>query len=170
MASSHIGGERESLLHEHRHGEGEERPRHATSHRIDKNTFHPRYFSQYFTKHLARACGLVAISTFNYAFDQQGFNSTQAMDAFNKTFGHYDATKGRYVLPAYYLSLLNSLVYVGFAFGRPIICEAAFLPADEIERRIYWQRHQCALRQANDHLHHVSVGHRHGYHPRYVRH
>jgi MFS transporter, SP family, sugar:H+ symporter len=56
--------------------------------RINKNTFNPRYFTQYFTKNLALACGLVAISTFNYAFDQQGFNSTQAMKAFTKEFGH----------------------------------------------------------------------------------
>lgn len=124
MASSTIDDERESLL---RHEGSGEQPQQATAHRIDKTTFHPRYFSQYFTKHLARACGLVAISTFNYAFDQQGFNSTQAMDPFNKAFGHYDAGKGRYVLPAYYLSLLNSLVYVGFAFGRQTVREALYL-------------------------------------------
>ncbi len=85
---------------------------------IDKNTFNPRYFSKYFTRQLALACGLVAISTFNYAFDQQGFNSTQAMDSFNKTFGYYDPKLKAYTLHAYYLSLLNSLVYVGFAVGQ----------------------------------------------------
>ena len=55
--------------------------------RIDRNTFDPRYFSKYFSRTLACACGLVAISTMNYAFDQQGFNSTQAMDSFERTFG-----------------------------------------------------------------------------------
>lgn len=124
MASSTVDDERQSLL---RHEGSGEQPRQATAHRIDKTTFHPLYFSQYFTKHLTRACGLVAISTFNYAFDQQGFNSTQAMDPFNKAFGHYDARKGHYVLPAYYLSLLNSLVYVGFAFGRQTVREALYL-------------------------------------------
>ena len=84
---------------------------------IDRSTFDPRYFTKYFTKNLALACGLVAISTFNYAFDQQGFNSTQAMDSFNKTFGHYDPESETYILDTYYLSLLNSLVYVGFAVG-----------------------------------------------------
>lgn len=38
--------------------------------RIDRSTFDPRYFTKYFTKNLALACGLIAISTFNYAFDQ----------------------------------------------------------------------------------------------------
>ena len=37
---------------------------------IDRETFKPRYFTKYFTKNLALACGLIAISTFNYAFDQ----------------------------------------------------------------------------------------------------
>lgn len=38
---------------------------------VDKDKFNPRYFTKYFTKNLAIACGVVAISTFNYAFDQQ---------------------------------------------------------------------------------------------------
>jgi hypothetical protein len=37
--------------------------------RIDRNTFNPKYFSKYFTKQLVLACGVVAISTFNYAFE-----------------------------------------------------------------------------------------------------
>ena len=41
--------------------------------RIDRSTFDPRYFTKYFTKNLALACGLIAISTFNYAFDQVRF-------------------------------------------------------------------------------------------------
>ncbi|KAK3714968.1 hypothetical protein LTR37_007458 [Vermiconidia calcicola] len=84
---------------------------------IDRDTFNPRHFTKYFTKHLVLACGVVAISTFNYAFDQQGFNSTQAMDAFDREFGHYNPEKGVYELETYYLSLLNSLVYIGFAAG-----------------------------------------------------
>lgn len=85
---------------------------------IDRDTFKPAYFTKYFTKHLVFACGVVAISTFNYAFDQQGFNSTQAMDAFDKEFGLFNAEKVEWELEPYYLSLLNSLVYVGFAAGR----------------------------------------------------
>jgi hypothetical protein len=84
---------------------------------IEKDTFNPKYFTKYFTKQLAIACGVVAISTFNYAFDQQGFNSTQAMTPFDKQFGEYSDEQKAYVLPTYYLSLLNSLVYVGFAAG-----------------------------------------------------
>lgn len=85
---------------------------------IDKNTFNPHYFTKYFTKHLTLSFGVVAISTFNYAFDQQGFGSTQAMDAFDKQFGEYSKEQETYVLPTYYLSLLNSLVYIGFACGK----------------------------------------------------
>ena len=88
---------------------------------IDRNTFKPSYFAQFFTRELALACGLVAISTFNYAFDQQGFNSTQAMDSFNRTFGYYKNDEDGWVLPTYYLSLLNSLVYIGFATGKYVL-------------------------------------------------
>lgn len=51
------------------------------------------------------------------AFDQQGFNSTQAMDAFDRDFGVCDA-KGVCALEPYYLSLLNGLIYIGFAAGQ----------------------------------------------------
>lgn len=84
---------------------------------ITKDTFNPHYFTKYFTKHLALSFGVVAISTFNYAFDQQGFGSTQAMNAFDKQFGVWSEEQETYVLPTYYLSLLNSLVYIGFACG-----------------------------------------------------
>ena len=86
---------------------------------IERNTFNPKYFAKYFTKHLVIACGVVAISTFNYAFDQQGFSSTQAMDAFDKQFGYYDSKEELWTLDTYYLSLLNSLIYIGFASGPP---------------------------------------------------
>ncbi|KAI1333068.1 sugar transporter [Xylariaceae sp. FL0255] len=84
---------------------------------IDRNTFNPRYFTKYFTKRLALASGLVAISTLNYAFDQQAFNSTQAMVPFAQQFGKCSAKTGKCALETYYVSLLNSLVYVGFAIG-----------------------------------------------------
>lgn len=116
--------EGESLLAEYRREQGQEEDdsdinrSHIMAPKIDKHTFNPRYFTKYFTKQLALACGLVAISTFNYAFDQQGFNSTQAMEYFSRSFGYYDRTLKAWTLHPYYLSLLNSLVYIGFAFGR----------------------------------------------------
>lgn len=50
-------------------------------------------------------------------FDNQAFATTQAMDAFDKQFGEYDEAKGTYVLPPDWLSLFNSLNYIGFAAG-----------------------------------------------------
>lgn len=115
--------EGEGLLAEYRREHGQEEDNNNNNNmapKIDKNTFDPRYFTKYFTKQLALACGLVAISTFNYAFDQQGFNSTQAMEYFNRSFGYFDKELDppAWTLHNYYLSLLNSLVYIGFAFGR----------------------------------------------------
>ncbi|RSL73661.1 hypothetical protein CEP54_000031 [Fusarium duplospermum] len=70
-----------------------------------------------FNRRLTLACMLIAVSTFNYGFDNQAFASTQAMDAFEKQFGHWDEKKGAYALEPYWLSLFNSLNYIGFAFG-----------------------------------------------------
>lgn len=42
----------------------------------------------------------------------------RAMAAFSKEFGHYNEKKGKYQLDTYFLSLLNSLVYIGFAAGK----------------------------------------------------
>ncbi|KAM0277362.1 hypothetical protein ACHAQH_005879 [Verticillium albo-atrum] len=39
------------------------------------------------------------------------------MDMFTKQFGDFDELKGKYVLPASWLSLFNSLNYIGFAAG-----------------------------------------------------
>lgn len=50
------------------------------------------------------------------AFDQQGFNNTQAMVPFNRTFGVCNA-KGECTLPATYLSLIGGVIYAGFALG-----------------------------------------------------
>ena len=70
-----------------------------------------------FNRRLALACMLIAVSTFNYGFDNQAFASTQAMDPFEKQFGDWDEKKGAYALEPYWLSLFNSLNYIGFAFG-----------------------------------------------------
>lgn len=71
----------------------------------------------FFNKRLALACGIIALSTFNYGFDNQGFATTQAMDAFDKQFGYFDESTGAYALEPYWLSLFNSLNYIGFAAG-----------------------------------------------------
>jgi MFS family permease len=70
-----------------------------------------------FNRRLALASLLIAISTANYGFDNQAFASTQAMDAFERQFGEYDPAKRTWVLPPVWLSLFNSLNYIGFAAG-----------------------------------------------------
>ncbi|KAF4983403.1 hypothetical protein FZEAL_1132 [Fusarium zealandicum] len=70
-----------------------------------------------FNQRLALACVLIAVSTFNYGFDNQAFASTQAMDPFEKQFGVWNEEKGAYALEPYWLSLFNSLNYIGFAAG-----------------------------------------------------
>lgn len=49
--------------------------------------------------------------------DLGAFGGTQAMPAFKKQFGKYNPVKDVYVLESSYLSLLNSLTYIGFGFG-----------------------------------------------------
>ncbi|KAH8895355.1 general substrate transporter [Thozetella sp. PMI_491] len=72
---------------------------------------------RFFNRRLALACAIIAVSTFNYGFDNQAFASTQAMDAFEKQFGVYNAKTGAYALEPYWLSLFNSMNYIGFAIG-----------------------------------------------------
>ncbi|RAK97661.1 putative sugar transporter [Aspergillus ibericus CBS 121593] len=72
---------------------------------------------QYFNTTLALACSLIAISSLNYGFDNQGFSTTEAMDAFDRRFGQFDAATQSYALVPSWLSLFNSLNYIGFAFG-----------------------------------------------------
>lgn len=72
---------------------------------------------QHFNRHLAIAFGVIAVSTFNYGFDNAGYNNTQAMAAFQKQFGDWDAKTGKYVIPPSWLSLFNSLNYIGFGAG-----------------------------------------------------
>ncbi|KAJ3958450.1 hypothetical protein N0V92_004967 [Colletotrichum tropicale] len=73
--------------------------------------------TQHFNARLAASVLLIALSQFNYGFDNQAFTSTQAMDAFERQFGEYDPAKKTYAIPTYFLSLLNSLNYIGFAVG-----------------------------------------------------
>ncbi|QRD85451.1 general substrate transporter [Aspergillus flavus] len=74
-------------------------------------------FLAYFNTRLALACSLIAVSSFNYGFDNQGFATTQAMDAFDKRFGDYNPGTKAYALDPAWLSLFNSLNYIGFAAG-----------------------------------------------------
>ncbi|KAJ9638738.1 hypothetical protein H2204_004214 [Knufia peltigerae] len=66
---------------------------------------------------LAFASIVMMLSQINFGMDMVAFTNTQAMNAFNKKFGHYDAHLKRYAIDPYFLSLLNSLTYVGQVFG-----------------------------------------------------
>lgn len=72
---------------------------------------------KYFNKRLALSCSLIALSSFNYAFDNQGFAQTQAMDAFEKRFGVYDAKAKTWALDTQWKSYFNGLPYLTFACG-----------------------------------------------------
>ncbi|KAF4441019.1 sugar transporter [Fusarium acutatum] len=72
---------------------------------------------QHFNRHLAIAFAVIAVSTFNYGFDNAAYNNTQAMEAFQAQFGDWDAEKGKYAIPPSWLSLFNSLNYIGFGAG-----------------------------------------------------
>lgn len=72
---------------------------------------------KHFNKSLTLACMLITVSTLNYGFDNAGFNTTQAMDGFQQQFGRYNSTTGKYFLPPSWLSLFNSLNYIGFGVG-----------------------------------------------------
>ncbi|CAG8931628.1 unnamed protein product [Penicillium salamii] len=73
--------------------------------------------SKYFNRQLALSCGLIALSSFNYAFDNQGFAQTQAMDAFEKRFGVYDVKTKTWSLDTQWKSYFNGLPYLTFACG-----------------------------------------------------
>ncbi|KAK5086701.1 hypothetical protein LTS08_007115 [Lithohypha guttulata] len=72
---------------------------------------------QYFNRQLGLACSLIALSSFNYGFDNQAFATTQAMDAFGKQFGVFNPKTQTWALEPSWLSQFNSLNYIGFAAG-----------------------------------------------------
>ncbi|KAF6834706.1 vegetative cell wall protein gp1 [Colletotrichum plurivorum] len=72
---------------------------------------------QTFNRSLLSTIMLIAVSQFNFGFDQQGFNTTQAMDAFERQFGWYDFKKKVYYLESWWLSLFAGLPYIGFGIG-----------------------------------------------------
>ncbi|KAH8881161.1 general substrate transporter [Thozetella sp. PMI_491] len=69
-----------------------------------------------FNKTLFLTVGLIAVSQFNFGFDQTAYSTTQAMDAFIQQFGTCNA-KRKCSIDTYFLSLLNSLPYIGFVVG-----------------------------------------------------
>ncbi|KAJ6023663.1 sugar transporter [Penicillium herquei] len=73
--------------------------------------------SRHFNRRLALSFLVIAISTLNYGFDQNGYTVIQAMDPFINQFGDYDKSSGTYVLSPSWLSLFNALNYIGYAFG-----------------------------------------------------
>ena len=73
---------------------------------------------QSFNARLTMAVLLIAISQFNFGFDQQGFATTQAMDAFDRQFGEYNSKKGVWYLPTTWLSFFNGFNHIGQAFGK----------------------------------------------------
>ncbi|PWY81647.1 sugar transport protein [Aspergillus sclerotioniger CBS 115572] len=52
---------------------------------------------------------LLAVSAFNYGFSDQAFASCQAMDSFERQFGVYHPTTGKYKVRPMFTSLYNSL-------------------------------------------------------------
>lgn len=71
-----------------------------------------------FNKTLILTVGLIAISQFNFGFDQTAYATTQAMDAFERQFGSLNPKTGEYKIDTNFLALLNSLPYIGFVIGK----------------------------------------------------
>lgn len=70
-----------------------------------------------FNKRLALAVTLIAISQFNFGFDQQGYSATQAMEPFIRQFGRFNEAEQQWGLPSVWLSFFNGFNYLGQAFG-----------------------------------------------------
>lgn len=96
-------------------------------------TMAQRRFMDCFNGRLLYAVSLIALSQLNFGMDQGAFAGTQAMTAFNKQFGVFNKEKKAYEIETYFLSLLNSLNYIGFAFG--------LITGNIISRR--WGRRVC---------------------------
>ncbi|CAH0045644.1 unnamed protein product [Clonostachys solani] len=76
-----------------------------------------RRITSAFNGRLLFSCGLLALSQINFGMDLKAFATTQAMPFFVQKFGTKNASTGSYAFEPYFLSLLNSLNYIGFAFG-----------------------------------------------------
>ncbi|KAF4339615.1 RGT2-Sensor of high external glucose concentration [Fusarium beomiforme] len=66
-----------------------------------------------FNGRLIYACSMIASSQLNFGMDRSAFSNTQAMLFFKRQFGTFDEATGTYV----FLSLLNSVQFIGFVFG-----------------------------------------------------
>ncbi len=84
-----------------------------------------------FNRKLTITVFLIAVSQFNFGFDQSGFSATQAMDAFDRQFGTYVPKMKKYILEPYWLSLFNSLNYISFGFGK-------FLREQQLTVQVQW--------------------------------
>lgn len=70
-----------------------------------------------FNARLIYSCALIALSQLNFGMDQAAFSNTQAMPAFQRVFGQYDPVTKKYTLETVFLSLLNSVIFIGFVVG-----------------------------------------------------
>lgn len=64
--------------------------------------------ARHYTWRLLATSSLLTLSSANFAFDNQGFSQTQAMNAFINRFGHFDEEKGRIALTANFLAYSNA--------------------------------------------------------------
>lgn len=120
-----------------------------------------------FNRRLALSCMLIAVSTFNYGFDNQAFATTQAMDSFDKQFGVWNAKTEKYVLEPYWLSLFNSLNYIGFAAGE--LLPSSSKSFANVNCRCYpGQLCLFSMGSTMVHVYHERVRSLHSYHRRYV--
>ena len=78
---------------------------------------HVRDIFSVFTLRLSLAVLVICISQLNYGFDNQGYSGIQSLDQFDKQFGKYDEVKEKWYLPPSWLSLFNSLTYIGLFAG-----------------------------------------------------
>ena len=112
----------------------------------EKSQIRPRLRVSEFSPTLICAIALLFLSSFNYGLSNQAFASSQATDAFGKQFGDYKAKTHKYVLPALYLSLLNSIKSATQLIGkciRPSLCflETSMVPVpatNAFERCVRW--------------------------------
>lgn len=79
--------------------------------------FYENRLSKNFNGQLLFATGLMMLSQINFGMDLAAFSNTQAMDAFTEKFGSINPKTGKYRIDPYFLSLLNSLTYIGQVFG-----------------------------------------------------
>ncbi|OQV11257.1 hypothetical protein CLAIMM_15118, partial [Cladophialophora immunda] len=70
-----------------------------------------------FNGQLAFAVGILSLSQVNYGMDLAAFSTTQAMGAFERKFGVYNPKTQAWQIEPYFLSLLNSLTYIGQVTG-----------------------------------------------------